>query len=62
MSETVKMSYRPDCDVCSKTNGAVVDSPTTIGPWGYLCEDCWKLYGRYYDRLGIGLGQKIIID
>lgn len=43
------------CDLC-KRKQAKYDAKTTLGPWAYLCEECFKRFGV---GLGLGRGQKI---
>ena len=45
-----------ECDICyAKIGDIFYDAKTIYGPWGCLCEKCFKLHGV---GLGIGLGQK----
>jgi len=44
----------PECDFCGKE--AHYDGRTKMGPWGYMCEDCFKMHGV---GLGVGRGQKL---
>lgn len=47
----VLLSEQPTCDFCG--NDAKYDAPTIMGPWAYLCEDCFKKYaGRSAKQLG----------
>jgi len=32
-----------DCDICG--DKAVYDGKTTMGPWAYMCEDCFGRVG-----------------
>ena len=32
------------CDVCAAQH-AVVDAPTKMGPWAYLCPSCYEYFG-----------------
>jgi len=43
--KTVQMAELPKCDIC-KTQDAKYDTKTVYGCWGYLCETCYKRYGR----------------
>lgn len=48
------------CDEClrrGKSTPAVYDAKTVHGPWGYLCEEDFKLIGI---GLGTGLGQRLV--
>lgn len=44
----------PKCDFCPKE--AAYDARTKMGPWAYMCEECFKKYGV---GLGVGRGQKL---
>lgn len=44
----------PKCDFCSAT--ASYDGRTKMGPWAYMCEECFQKYGV---GLGVGRGQKL---
>ncbi len=59
----VKMSHAPDCDICEglglKRADASYDGKTIYGSWAWMCEGCFKVYGT---GLGLGIGQKIIIE
>ena len=46
---------KPNCDFCGKP--AEYDGKTTDGPWGYMCDSCFKEHGS---GLGLGKGQKLI--
>jgi len=46
----------PMCDVCGKRK-CVYDAKTRLGPWAFLCEECYKVYGI---GLGVGRGQRLI--
>lgn len=61
MSEKVKVSVIPDCDICA-SNGiktpAYADAKLNgVGPWGYVCLPHFNQYGC---RLGTGHGQKLV--
>jgi len=45
----------PKCNFCDKP--AHYDGKTTMGPWAYMCEEHFKMYGI---GLGTGKGQKLI--
>lgn len=36
------IKLRRSCNLCGKP--AVIDTPTRLGPWGHLCEDCGHKY------------------
>ena len=57
MSTEVIVTKLPNCDLCQNT--ASYDAKTKMGPWAYLCEQCFSFYGPA--RLGTGLGQKLIL-
>ena len=45
------------CDLCHEpftTESKIYDAKTTQGPWGFMCEKCFKDYGI---GLGTGRGQ-----
>jgi hypothetical protein len=44
------ISHTGTCDVCrSKNNTRLVDGKTSIGPWAWMCPEC-------FDKMGVGLG------
>jgi len=53
-----KVTEFPTCDICGQKD-AVVDGKTTFGSWAYMCDDCFKAYGR---GLGIGKGQILVLE
>lgn len=55
------MTTIPKCDICNEAE-ATVDAPVKAAgnPWGYLCHSCWQLDGRWPNRLGLGIGQRLI--
>lgn len=52
----VKVHKLPECDFCGET--AEYDGRTKAGPWGYMCGECFKLYGT---GLGLGKGQRLVL-
>ena len=44
------------CSFCK--NKAKYDGKTSYGPWGYMCQTCFDIYGT---GLGIGKGQELIL-
>lgn len=44
------------CDFCGKEGN--YDAKTALGPWAYLCEDHYEIYGI---GLGTGMGQRLIV-
>lgn len=37
---------------------AAYDGKTTLGPWAFMCDPCFKQYGI---GLGVGRGQQLIV-
>lgn len=58
MSDTVKVSAIPACDVC-RAKPAAYDGKTVGGPWAYMCEGCWQRIG--VGQLGTGYGQRLVL-
>ena len=54
----VKIDVLPACDFC-KTNEAKYDGRTTLGPWAYMCQSCFRIYGV---GLGLGKGQRLVLN
>ena len=55
--ETVEVLELPYCDThpsVAKPVRAHYDGKTRLGPWGYMCEDCFQQFGM---GLGLGRGQ-----
>lgn len=52
----VKMFKIPKCDICGTE--AAYDGKTTAGPWAYMCEYDFTMYGV---GLGTGKGQRMIL-
>lgn len=40
------------CDICNKSK-AIIDGKTKMGPWAYMCKDC-------FNEVGTGLFTPII--
>ena len=55
---TRALTSRPMCDMCSD-RPAAIDGKTTFGPWAYMCMPCYDTYGV---GLGLGKGQRLLID
>jgi len=58
---TATVSVRPGCDMhraAGKSAPAEYDSKTHMGPWAYMCADCFRVYGS---GLGMGRGQRLIV-
>lgn len=56
----VKVTKIPFCDFCKNRNietPASYDARSKYGPWAYMCEDHFKVFGV---GLGAGKGQKLI--
>lgn len=53
----VTVAKLPPCDR-HPDRRAKYDFATTIGPWMYGCEACFRELGR---GLGTGLGQKLVV-
>lgn len=49
---------RPPCDLCNQ-RPAAIDGKTTFGAWAYMCVPCHEQYGV---GLGLGKGQRLLID
>lgn len=51
----------PECNI-HKRDGAIVpamyDGKTVFGPWAYMCEQCFGVWGA---GLGMGKGQRLIV-
>ena len=47
----------PDCDFCG--DEAHYDGRTKIGPWGNMCEPCFREHGI---GLGLGRGQRLVLE
>lgn len=62
MSEEVKVSKLPPCDICT-ANGdpvptrAAYDGKTTMGPWANMCTIHFQQLGT---GLGTGKGQRLV--
>jgi hypothetical protein len=56
------LSPLPDCDMCASSGQspatARYDGPVNDGAWGYMCPDCFLLYGA--PVLGTGRGQYLM--
>lgn len=61
MGSEVTMDHLPLCDF-HKEQGSEVparyDAKTIYGPWAYLCQKCFELYGP--SQLGTGYGQRLV--
>ncbi len=60
MSTSVYVIELPDCGICNEqgiTSTALYDAKTIWGPWSFLCQKCFELYGP--PTLGTGFGQRL---
>ena len=57
MKKVTWIGPKEDCNFCGEklSNKIFIDGKTTYGPWGIMCEKCFKVYGI---GLGTGKGQK----
>ncbi len=53
-AEKVEVAKLPTCQFCSAD--ARYDAKTKMGPWAYMCETHFRVYGV---GLGLGKGQKL---
>lgn len=57
-----RVTTLPDCDihraVRSENVAAEYDGATIMGPWAYMCGECFHGYGV---GLGTGRGQRLIL-
>jgi len=58
----VEVAKLPQCDFCKQDptilyQEAIVDGRTKMGPWAFMCRDCFKKFGT---GLGLGRGQKLV--
>lgn len=56
---TAEVAEIPNCDIHPCDELAVYDSRTIHGPWAYLCERHWQMWGM--QRLGTGHGQRLVV-
>jgi len=57
----VKVAKLPNCDthpLDQPPELAAYDGKTRMGPWGYMCEECFEKFGV---GLGVGRGQRLIL-
>lgn len=58
----VRVTVRPDCDFCQRDGfgmPAQYDARTQLGRWAYMCRTHYGLHGV---GLGLGKGQRIIVE
>jgi hypothetical protein len=53
----VKVAEFPICDICGKE--AHYDAKSFDGRWGNFCDADWAVYTN--KKLGLGLGQKLVL-
>lgn len=56
----VRVAKIPDCQICARagfTRLAKYDAKTKVGPWAYVCEEC---FNRICYGIGTGYGQILI--
>ena len=63
MSTEVEVDKLPSCDLCKALKikddePALYDGATSMGPWAYMCETHFHMYGI---GLGTGQGQRLIV-
>jgi len=61
MATQVTVSELPPCDFCREqgiTSPAHYDGKTALGPWAYMCNAHYTVYGI---GLGTGKGQRLIV-
>ena len=59
---TAEVLKLPPCDFCKRwerDRQAQYDGKTTLGPWGYMCQEHFDEYGT---GLGLGVGQRLIVE
>jgi hypothetical protein len=57
-----KVAKIPDCDFEDHDVPrvpAVYDGKTKMGPWAFMCQDCFRRHGS---GLGLGRGQKLVLS
>lgn len=59
MGTKVEMDVIPTCDIC-RTRKAKYDAKTIHGPWAYMCQSDWQVYGGTGGKLGTGYGQELV--
>ncbi|MCK5604609.1 hypothetical protein KAR91_22160 [Candidatus Pacearchaeota archaeon] len=55
----MSLCFQQECNICGLTPTVIYDAPTQIGPWAWMCRDCWIKHRRSA-KLGVGLGQKFV--
>jgi hypothetical protein len=62
---TTTVTTLPACDLCTPERSpsgrreALYDGKTTEGPWAYMCDIHFRLFGT---GLGLGRGQRLVTD
>jgi len=52
-----KVASIPPCDFCGEP--AAFDAATSQGPWAFMCQDDFDIYGN--GVLGLGKGQRLVL-
>lgn len=55
----VRVNKLPECDFCQDGRDAEYDAKTSFGSWANMCKGHWLIQSG---SLGLGVGQKLIID
>lgn len=56
----VTVSVLPPCDIHQNDQVlAEYDAKSVMGPWAYMCKECFAVYGV---GLGMGRGQRLVLD
>jgi hypothetical protein len=53
------ISHSGTCDACETTNNGVIYDANVRTRWGWLCPSCFR---SYRCSLGVGKGQRYVID
>lgn len=62
MSDSVKVTRLPKCDMCKDGTLAEYDAKTNRGPWAYMCGPHYNMNAANNTKLGTGVGQKLILE
>lgn len=62
MSDSVKVTRLPACDMCKDGTLAAYDAKTYLGPWANMCGPHFNMYAADNTKLGTGRGQKLILE
>ena len=58
MAIEVTVAALPECDFCKDGTLANYDGKTALGPWGYMCDAHFCMYGI---GVGTGYGQRLLL-